>query len=478
MRHEKHVSIRQINIAAAIGVAIFLMNYSIQLFPVVSPEDWVSLLDGILIAGSIAAVFLSAINFELSLNIFIFIAPLAVYSIPNLNFFFTYGDAYLIVLVFIWISRLALSKESSFRKTYLDRLIFFFVVLTLLSAISSRDSGEAIKEIVQTIEYLVFCYYLFSVAVNNRNLLDCIIHSIVLCGGLIALYGILQYMRGGGGEFRIYGTFGHFNAMGTFMAMMTTFMFNLSLSADRGWKRLLYYTVFVLDFLALLMTFSRGAWIGTIVGVVISAQIRGMVQFIRIFSMVFVLFIIVTVLTPQQYFGRYLVRLYSVPRVADVSSKNRVAQWKIAYETISDYPLLGVGLNNNSYHVTEKYNLPTYGEIHNLFLHIGSERGIPAMFIFMGIYISYFVHIYRRIGRTEDPYFHSLYVSFFSVILAFFVVNIFAYQLIRGIALFFVMFLALSNAAMNIEENEPVESKWAEMLSTLESKRPLAKMGL
>jgi hypothetical protein len=41
-----------------------------------------------------------------------------------------------------------------------------------------------------------------------------------------------------------------------------------------------------------------------------------------------------------------------------------------------------------------------------------------------------------------------------------------------------MMSLGLYQAAIYIEENEPVESKWAEMLSTLDTKRPTAKLGL
>jgi putative inorganic carbon (hco3(-)) transporter len=476
--NERQVTIKQVNTIAAVIVGFFVLNYLMKFISVANPEQKSSLLDWILAVGLVAAVFMSAANFELSIVIFIFVAPLTVYNIPHLKFFFTYGDAYLIVLVFIWIGRMVLGHEMRPPKTFLDRLIFFFILFTLLSAISSYSTSAAVREIVQTLEYFVFCYYLFTVAVNRRDVLDCLIHAIVLCGGMLAVYGVIQYFRMGGGSFRIPGTFAHFNAMGTFMAMMITFVFNLVLAEKNRLKRIFYYVILGVDTVAILLTFSRGAWMGVIVGLILSAQIRGMVQFIRVFAVVIVVFLVVAVVTPPQFMSRYLGRIYSVPRVEDSASKSRLRQWQIAAETISEYPLLGVGLTNNRDYVTQKYGEPQNGEIHNLFLHIASERGVASALILLAMFGAFFLHIMKRIRRTEDPFFHSLYVALFAVVVSYGVVNIFAYQLIRGLGLFFAIFLGLYQAAMYIEEHEPVESKWAEMLSSLETKHSFIKMGL
>jgi len=57
-------------------------------------------------------------------------------------------------------------------------------------------------------------------------------------------------------------------------------------------------------------------------------------------------------------------------------------------------------------------------------------------------------------------------------------VNIFAYQLIRGLGLLFAVFLAMYPAAIYIEENEPANAEWAEMLSTLDIRHTPLEMGL
>ncbi len=471
---ERHVSIRQVNILVAIVAVLFALNHAMNFITAVTDQQRDAIINVVMAIGSIAAVGLTMANFELSIILFIFVSPLVIYNIPELDFYFTYGDAYLIILVFVSLSRMALGRENRPMKTILDRLIFFFILLTVLSAINSVDGNKAVKEIVQTFEYFVFCYFLFTIVVKRKKMLDTILYSIVMCGAMIAAYGIMQYFGLKGDEQRIHGTFGHFNAMGTFMAMMVVFAFNMALNEQNRWRKLTTYGALALDTVALLMTFSRGAWIGVVVGLVLSAQVRGMVQFIRIFTVVMVALIFIALVAPPRYLGR----MASVPRVEDSASKSRIRQWQIAMETMSDYPLLGVGLESNGTHVAEKYGEPENGEIHNVFLHIASERGVPAMIVLILIFVVPVLDIAKRIKRTEDTFYSSIYVALFSAIITFGVVNIFAFQLIRGLAIFFMMFQGLYHSTKYIEENEPVESKWAEMLTSLDNKRPQIRLGM
>lgn len=454
--------------------ALFTVNLVFKMIDISSPVDYGRLIRGLMMFGSLAVIVFSFVRFRFSILVFIFIAPLAVHSLPGIPFFFTYGDAYIIILVLVWFFRMVFGHEQVMRGTILDRLIFIFVALSLFSIINSRDTSAAFRELIQTLEYFVFCYYLFVMAINRRSMLNAVIYAVVACGALVSIYGILQYGRMGGHESRIVGTFGHFNAMGAFLSMMIVFSFNLAITEKDRRARIFFYAALVLNVLAILLTFSRGAWIAVILGIVVSAWIRGMAQFLKIFTIVVGALAIMSVVAPP----RYIARLATVPKIEDMASKNRLRQWEIAYETITTYPLLGVGLTSNGAHVTEKYDEPASGEIHNLFLHIGSERGLPAMVVLLSIFGLFYVNCIRRISRTEDPFYHSIYVALFAALVAFGVVNLFAYQFIRGLGLFFAMFLGMYSAAVYIEENEPGQAEWADMLSTLEVKRPRLEMGM
>jgi O-antigen ligase len=467
------VSPRDVYIIGTIIAILFLSNFSLKFINITNFSQYEQFIRTSMMIGSLIVIIFTFAKFRLSLLVFIFVAPLIKYSLPNMNFFFTYSDAYLVILAFVWISKMAIRQERSVRGTILDKLIFVFIVLTVFSMMNSRDLGAATKELTQTLEFFVFCYYIFAGTINRRSMLNAVIHAMILCGALISLYGIYQYSSELGSKMRIMGTFGHFNAMGSFTAMMLVFAFNMALGEKNRMTRAFFLGALTLDVTALALTFSRGAWIGAILGIVVSAWIRGMTQFLKAFSVVVAVLIMVSVLAP-----RVNERLSSVPKIEDTASKNRLRQWQIAYETITSYPLLGIGLASNEEYVTEKYNEPANGEIHNLFLHIGSERGLPAMIVLALIFLTFFVNINRRISNTDDNFYRSLYVALFSVMISYGVVNLFAYQLIRGLGLFFAMFMGIYMAAIYIEENEPEEAEWADMISTLNVRRPRLELGM
>ncbi len=468
------VSPRHAFIIAAIVVAAVVLNSIFGFFNLESGHNSAKFLVGLYYAVGIILTLVAILNFELAVIILIFLSPLAVYTFPGLKFFLTLSDVYLVILVFLMFVRSNLRRERGIPSTHLNRIIFVLIALTVLSMINSRDMLSGYTNLIQTLEFFVFAYFLIVVAVYKRGVLDAIIYAIVIVSALVSIQGILQYIQLGGGDARVFGVLGHFNATGSYLAMNLVFTFNLALGQKELKTKYFYYAIIILNTAALLMTFSRGAWIATILGIVLSAQIRGMIQFIRAFALIVVAITVLAVAAPPQYIGR----LYSVPRVADEASLSRLRQYEIAVDTISKYPLLGVGLGSNLEYVTLVYNEPQNSEIHNLFLHIGSERGVPAMIALVAIFVSFFVNIVRRIGRTKDPFFYSFYIALFAAVVAFATVNMFAYQLLRGLGIPFAIFLALFPAATYIEDNAPAETEWAGMLSSLDLKRHHIEMGI
>ncbi|MFC1474844.1 O-antigen ligase family protein [bacterium] len=459
---------------AAVVVTLYITNF---IFGMVSPQ---SLRSGnsivyMIFAGGVVVTLISILNFELALIIFIFAAPVVAYHVPGLNYFMTPSDAFLVIIAVVYFLRMSTGRERGFSSTILDKPIFYFILLSILSMINTNVFSEGAMELIQTFEYFVICYYIFSLSVNRRNVLETLFMAIMIVGFLVSVHGIVQYWTMGRGDTRITGTFAHFNAMGTFMAMATTFTFARATTEKDPRRRIFFFMILFLNILALLLSFSRGAWIGTVVGIVIIAWIRGMVNFLKYFSVIFVFLILLSLFVPST---RYTERFRSISNISDVSSQSRLNQYEIVYDTIITYPLLGVGLANNKHYVRKKYNAPESSEIHNLFFHIAIERGVPAAFTLLLMFMIFYWDIIKRIGRTKDEYYKSIYLALMAVMIAFGMTNMFAYMLIRGPALFFAMFLGLYQATIYVEENEPKSVEWARLLSSVDLKRPTMRMGL
>lgn len=471
---ETRVSEKQVNAIAAFAVLMFVGNF---IFNIVSSQKGNAGLNEMIVFLGAAAAFMTAIiHFQYAIILFIFLAPLVVYYVPKLTFFFTIGDAFLLVLTVIFFFRIVAGRERKFTSTINDRTIFLFIFLSVCSTIQSRVLSEGVKEVVQSIEYFVCCYYLFSMAINDRKFLNVVLHTILVVSLLVALRGIYEYFDMGGGGYRIRSTFSHFNANGTFLSMTTTLAFTMATLPGLDRKtRIIRFFILGCNIFALLFSFSRGAWIGAVAGVVMSTQLRGMVSFFKILMVALVVSILISLFVPT---NRYTERFKSISDTSETSSKNRLDQYTIASWAMIENPLLGIGVSNNKYYANEVHHQPWNSEIHNLYLHIGAERGIPAMVILIFIFISYFTQIYRRAMASKDAYFKNIYASLMAVMAAFATANLFAYMLVRGPAMFFSIFFGLLQAVIYVEDHEHKEVEWAEMLSTIDLKRPAIRMGM
>lgn len=467
----RDISLTSIYVILAILAFLMAMNLMLDIY---TPDirTFRSSLPMIIGVGSIIVLGITAFNFRLSVALFVFVIPLANYHIPNMPFHFTSTDAYLIVLVIVYFIRYLMGKEPGLQKTFLDRTIFLFLLWILISSFNTPNMSKSMREFVKMAECLLFCYLLISSVVRTRRMLEVMIQVILLVSALVSIHGIYQYLSLGDYNMRIKGSFGHFNALGAYLAMTTTFLFNLQVSTKNRRTKILYSIYLVLNVIALLLSFSRGAWIGCIIGIVISAQMKGMVNFIKYFSGLIVFIILFSLFSPE----RYLWRAASIPKITDAASKSRLEQYEIALEVISNYPVLGIGLGNMQNFATEVYSNPTLGEIHNLFLHIGSESGLPAMLLLLWIFGHFFIHIIRKISITENYFYYSAYLAIFSAIVSFAILNMFAYMFVRGPFMFFALLLGLYSACLYVEKNEPKDTEWINLLSSVNNKRPKMKM--
>jgi len=233
--------------------------------------------------------------------------------------------------------------------------------------------------------------------------------------------------------------------------MMLPLTFNMSLTEKRRGRRLMYITALIVGVGAILFTFSRGAWIGVLCGLLLAGWLRGMNQFIKYFSVGIILLITVSVFIPKQL-ERFTGRAASITEINDKSTQSRLDQYKMSLEIMVKSPLLGTGVGQVPAYASKR-GTPSLGEIHNLFLQIGAERGVPAMFAIIAVFFIYYRTISRRIFQTKSSYFRDMYITNVSVMVSFLVVNLTAYQLLRGLGIFLGIFLGMAAALLRIEEH-------------------------
>ncbi|MCK5413648.1 MAG: O-antigen ligase family protein [Candidatus Pacebacteria bacterium] len=171
-------------------------------------------------------------------------------------------------------------------------------------------------------------------------------------------------------------------------------------------NKFLYIVLFVM-LLAELLTFSRGGYIGMIVG--IGALIILSWKYLSIFKkstigLLFSIFLVVVLFTNQSIVNRFV----SSFNFSEGSNVERIKNWQQGWEVFSDNILTGVGIGNYSIYLypTIEYRTPVYA--HNLYLDIGAEMGIFALFAWLLLIGVTVWQLYRLSRITEDNYVRAL----------------------------------------------------------------------
>ena len=162
---------------------------------------------------------------------------------------------------------------------------------------------------------------------------------------------------------------------------------------DRTWAALVMPALLV----ALALTLTRSAWVGTCVGLSLLLVLKDF----RLLAALPVLAALFFGLAPPQVTDR----LYSTFDLQDPTNRDRLAMARTGVRMIQDYPLTGVGPNMvqevyadyrdaNAVQITNPH-------LHNVPMQIAAERGLPALALWLWFVLSVVVSLFRRLQTTK-----------------------------------------------------------------------------
>jgi O-antigen ligase len=206
----------------------------------------------------------------------------------------------------------------------------------------------------------------------------------ILFGFGMASIGLAQFVFMGHHdlEHRINGTAAH---VMTFSGMLLPVSLLMAVLAIH-WKKLWLMGATAVVTLALLLTYTRSAWLGWVVAVFLLLLLtRPLWAFYTgIALLYFVIF------SPVSVFSR----LVSTFDTRQESNFDRIRMVQAGIEIIKDYPLLGVGPANMKavYPLYRKHDAPRFRipHLHNNVIQIWAERGIMALLGYLLLLILFF----------------------------------------------------------------------------------------
>jgi hypothetical protein len=184
-------------------------------------------------------------------------------------------------------------------------------------------------------------------------------------------------------------TYGMLMGSGTTLAIalqVLSLKSNVQSPKSGRWRKMAIIFLFVAIFMmsvGLVMSYSRGAWLGTVIGLLYLAWCYGKLKWKYVAIVVGLL-----VVGAGLFWGRTPDSAPWYIKRADLgrpSAQHRASAWRAGLEIMRDHPL-GVGWNNAVSLYDKNYNPPEGGAgaiTTNDYMMLGTELGIPALLCFV-----------------------------------------------------------------------------------------------
>lgn len=183
---------------------------------------------------------------------------------------------------------------------------------------------------------------------------------------------------------RVYATFENPNVLGQYFIITLPLAFALFVSATKPLYKLGWLGIFCVGFLCLIYTWSRGAWVGVMLALVIFLLVRD--------RRWFVLCILGLLLMPFVLPESILNRILSLGNTGDSSTAYRVSVWIASYRMALEFWMLGVGYGSDAFSsVYSTYALNGAGfalHSHNFYIQLVTDAGIGALIAFLLIILT------------------------------------------------------------------------------------------
>ncbi len=307
--------------------------------------------------------------------------------------------------------------DSGFRwkRDAVGSALMLFLFILLVSCVFSFARSASLTVWAM---YFVFIIFYFAVinTITTRDRLYGLLRLFVISGAIVALYGVMQYVFGWtttnawideemfeDETMRVFSTLANPNVLGEYLLLVLPPAAAFFLKdKPRSLSKWVYLAVTGLLFLCLILTQSRGCWLGFIVSAAI---------FITFYEGRWWAFIpLVLCIVPFIIPDTIVERLSSIGNMNDSSTSYRVYIWMGAIGILRHYLIGGIGMGEAAFN--EVYPFFSYNAIiaphaHNTFLQLLVEGGLPALISFLAVIFVFLRSVHKTYIRRGKKSFSS-----------------------------------------------------------------------
>lgn len=289
---------------------------------------------------------------------------------------------------------------------------------------------------------------------------------LVVVGGIVSLLGIGQYLMGVSGAAawldkdmfgdatRVYSTLQNPNVLAEYLLLIIPFGGAVLLSSRSRLRRLAALVCCGLMCICMILTLSRGGWLGLLLaGVIFFVLLNPRLMLLIPFALVALYF-----LMPASVVARFA----SIGDLKDGSTSYRVSIWMGTIDMLKDgYWLCGVGPGTTAFNLVYpaySYNTANAQHSHNLFLQILCDGGICALAVFGAVIVSFCRCVCSALSKVKEFRSRCFLIASISAVGGFMVQSMTDYTFYNyRVALLFWVILGLGAAFVRLAGKEKTE---------------------
>lgn len=309
------------------------------------------------------------------------------------------------LIIFILIPSLLNIRKEGYKKTGFEIPIMFFITVCFLSIIGKESDiiKFSFHELIKAIKFLVLLLLIsqLNIDLKEENIkilnkfigIGIVLYDIILFfsfKGKYIVYNYIYYQRYTGGyQLSSYS--------GTLMIIIL-YMLRYLFEKKRNTEKIIFLNVLIL----LIITQSRGAWLGTVAACFCYVIIEKRKESLKILLTTLLIFLLIfSIKIP--IISRYTYRVKSIINIkTDGSNIGRLRMWKNSIPVFLSSPIKGVGYRTGGRYIQDPYENNKIGisHSHNFIIEMLTGTGVLGVFSYFFIYLNILKNIIkaRKLG--------------------------------------------------------------------------------
>lgn len=359
------------------------------------------------LAATVAVMGFFLVLYDLRIGIF---GALLVYPfLPDMV-----GLLMFLSLGFFLLLKKILTDDVDFSVTAYGAVIALYFLFATIETVTSINRGGSLRDFGLHMAGISLVFAMTN-RIKSKEELNAMVSILLLSVLLVALIGIVQNFTGVQMRpewldrdhnvdiaTRVYSVFHNPNILAEYLVLMTPLAVGMTWYTKSMKKKFLFGLSTALLLLCLVLTLSRGGWVGISFAAL---------TFILIVNWRLLL-LAIPVVTVGLFFlpQKIMARLLTIFSVADSSNAYRLKMWEITLQVIRDHLWGGVGFGYVPFKQTfETYirTMPIF-HAHNTFLQVFAEMGLLGLLVFLFLLWTFIKHPLATLSKERDPYYYYI----------------------------------------------------------------------